>query len=373
MNTEEKEVLETHDIFWQGLANRDLDKRFSVCSDDITFFGTGQHEHAVGKEQYRMMNEIGLLQYPNPFEINIDWIKVRVIRHVACVECDTTWIKTMNGKPVKDFLRLSTILKKVDDNWEVIHVHGSEPDYRLQPGEFMTNETIFERNRDLERQVFERTKELFEEKQKSDNLLLNILPEKVAEELKTKGTADAKLYSHVTVLFTDFKDFTLMCEHLTPHEIVSELHECFKAFDNIMAKYNIEKIKTIGDGYLAVSGLPVSHDNHAIDIVNAALEIRNFIKERNPIKAENHLDIRIGVHTGEVVAGIVGIKKFAYDIWGDTVNIAARMEQNCIPGKVNISETTYDLIKNKFNCEYRGEIEAKHKGKLKMYFVELGI
>ncbi len=116
MTTEEEEVIATHDIFWQGLANRDLEKRFSVCADDVTFFGTGHHEHAVGKEQYREMNEIGKLQYPAPFEIHIEWIKVRVIRHVACVECDTIWIKDKKGKPEKDFLRLTTILKKKTTN-----------------------------------------------------------------------------------------------------------------------------------------------------------------------------------------------------------------------------------------------------------------
>lgn len=249
-------------------------------------------------------------------------------------------------------------------------MHGSEPDYRLQVGEYATNELIFERNRDLEKQVFDRTKELHEEKQKSDTLLLNILPEKVAEELKLKGTADAKLYSHVTVLFTDFKDFTVMCEHLTPHEIVSELHECFKAFDNIMEKNNIEKIKTIGDGYLAVSGLPLPNPDHAKQAVHAALEIRDYIRQRRALHGDKCFDIRIGVHSGEVVAGIVGIKKFAYDIWGDTVNTASRMEQNCEVGKVNISETTFALIKDHFDCQYRGEIDAKHKGKLNMYFAE---
>ena len=157
---------------------------------------------------------------------------------------------------------------------------------------------------------------------------------------------------------------------MTHQELVNELDECFKAFDNIIGKYNIEKIKTIGDAYLAVSGLPAPQVYHAENIVMAALEISAFMQERNKKLGDKTFRMRIGIHSGNVIAGIVGLKKFAYDIWGDTVNIAARMEQNSEPGKINISEATYELIKYKFNCTYRGEIEAKNKGKLGMYFVD---
>lgn len=207
-------------------------------------------------------------------------------------------------------------------------------------------------------------------KKQSDELLLNILPVEVAEELKAKGTADAKHFENVTVLFTDFKSFTTVTEDLTPQELVGELHTCFKGFDEIIGHYGIEKIKTIGDAYLAVCGLPMSDKNHAVNVVNAAIEIRDFIESRRHNLGERTFEIRIGINSGSVVAGIVGVKKFAYDIWGDTVNTAARMEQNSEAGKINISETTYELVKDKFICEYRGEIDAKNKGKLKMYFVE---
>ena len=208
------------------------------------------------------------------------------------------------------------------------------------------------------------------QKQHSENLLLNILPEEVAEELKQKGTADAKLFENVTVFFSDFVSFTTVSEKLSPQQLVNELHECFSAFDHIMYKYGIEKIKTVGDAYLAVSGLPTANPNHAQDMVNAALEIQQFILTREPKAPFGGLGaVRIGIHSGSVVAGIVGVKKFAYDIWGDTVNTAARMEQNGEAGKVNISEATYELVKDKFKTEYRGEIEAKNKGKLKMYFI----
>jgi adenylate cyclase len=211
------------------------------------------------------------------------------------------------------------------------------------------------------------------EKQRSDELLLNILPEEVAEELKEKGSADAKQFDEVTVMFTDFKGFTQISEKLTPKELVSEIDLCFKAFDNILTKYGIEKIKTIGDSYMCAGGLPVANKTHGEDVVKAALEIQQFMNQHS-IERKNSgkeiFEIRIGIHTGSVVAGIVGVKKFAYDIWGDTVNIASRMESSGEAGKVNISGTTYELVKDKFACSYRGKVQAKGKGEIDMYFVE---
>jgi adenylate cyclase len=226
------------------------------------------------------------------------------------------------------------------------------------------------RQEELEKEVLNRTAELIAQKQKSDDLLLNILPEEVAEELKEKGTSAAKYFDHVSVLFTDFVDFTKAGERMTPQQLVDELHTCFKAFDDIISKYSIEKIKTIGDAYLAVSGLPLSDTQHAVNITKAAIEIRAFIAERKQRLPNQSFNIRIGIHSGSVVAGIVGVKKFAYDIWGDTVNTAARMEQNSESGKINISQSTYDLIQNSFKCSFRGQITAKNKGELNMYFVE---
>jgi adenylate cyclase len=209
-------------------------------------------------------------------------------------------------------------------------------------------------------------------KKRSEELLLNILPEEVAEELKEKGSAEAKLIDEVTVLFTDFKGFTSMSEKLSAQELVKDLNECFSAFDRIMEKYGMEKIKTIGDSYMAAGGLPTPNTTHAGDAIKAAIEMRDFISQGKASKTAAGLpyfEIRIGIHTGPVVAGIVGVKKFQYDIWGDTVNTASRMESSGEVGKINISETTYRLVKDNFNCEYRGEIEAKGKGKVKMYFV----
>jgi len=214
--------------------------------------------------------------------------------------------------------------------------------------------------------------ELEQEKKKSDDLLLNILPKVTADELKETGTSEAKYFDSVTVVFTDFKGFTQLAEVLSPKELVKDLNECFSAFDRIMEAHGIEKIKTIGDAYMAAGGLPTVNTTHAVDAIKAALEMRDFVaqgKVRKQAAGLPFFEIRIGVHTGPVVAGIVGIKKFQYDIWGDTVNTASRMESSGEVGKVNISESTYHLVKNEFDCEFRGEVEAKGKGKMGMYFV----
>ena len=208
------------------------------------------------------------------------------------------------------------------------------------------------------------------ERKKSDKLLLNILPEEVTKELKERGATTAQHFDKVTVLFTDFVAFTQAGERMGSQALVGELHACFKVFDEIISKYGIEKIKTIGDAYLAVCGLPLTDDYHAEKVLQAAQEIRDFMVSRHKQLGDKTFEVRIGVHSGEVVAGIVGVKKFAYDIWGDTVNTAARMEQHSEAGKINISQTTYELVKDKFTCTYRGELAAKNKGKLEMYFVE---
>ena len=220
----------------------------------------------------------------------------------------------------------------------------------------------------LEKQVDERTFELQKEKQKTENLLLNILPHEVAEELKENGSSEAKYYDEVTVLFTDFVNFTQSSEKMGAEKMLVELNECFTAFDMIMEKHGLEKIKTIGDAYLAVCGLPTKNENHAHQTVLVALDIIDFIEERKKTNPDV-LDIRIGINSGSLIAGIVGVKKFAYDIWGDTVNTAARMEQNSEKGKINISESTYQLIKDDFSFEYRGKIHTKGKGEMDMYFV----
>lgn len=209
-----------------------------------------------------------------------------------------------------------------------------------------------------------------EEKQRSDKLLLNILPEETAQELKDKGRVEAKRYPSVTVLFSDFKGFTSYAENLSPEKLVQTIDYYFSQFDVIMEKYKLEKIKTIGDAYMAVGGLSLDNANQAKEMILAAQEMIAFVaKAKDDTITDATFDIRIGINTGAVVAGVVGTKKFAYDIWGDTVNIASRMETNSEPGRINISEDTYHLVKEHFNFEFRGKLAVKNRGELNMYFV----
>lgn len=210
------------------------------------------------------------------------------------------------------------------------------------------------------------------ERNKSDSLLLNILPAEVAAELKDKGKADARHYDEVTVIFTDFQAFTRISEQLTATELVETINECFSAFDRIVEKHGIEKIKTIGDSYMAAGGLPAPSNDHAVQVVSAALEMQAYMKsfsDKQRADGKTPFELRIGVHTGPVVAGIVGTRKFQFDIWGDTVNTASRMESASESGEVNISHNTWLLVNSVFETRYRGEVEAKNKGKLRMYFV----
>ena len=230
------------------------------------------------------------------------------------------------------------------------------------------NRELADRNGMIETQ----NKEIEAERNRAEGLLLNILPAAIAFELKEKGAATPKHYDAVSVLFTDFEGFTAIAATMPPEEVVKELNECFMKFDEIAEKYHLEKIKTIGDSYMCAGGLPIKNNTHPTDSVKAGKEILIFIDQRNQrLKGEGKppWPIRIGIHTGELVAGVVGKRKFAYDIWGDTVNVASRMETSSEAGQINISEATYKLVNDKFDCIYRGELEVKNKGKMGMYTV----
>lgn len=241
--------------------------------------------------------------------------------------------------------------------------------YELQVNNEQLELKVQQRTREIERQ-----KEIIETaKAQSDSLLLNILPDEIAEELKKFGKSYARKHNQVSVLFSDIKGFSFMAETLTPVKLVTQLDEVFGAFDNIIAKYDMEKIKTIGDAYMCACGLPLPDQENAIKAVKAGMDMQRFINEfglANKIQNLPVFEVRIGIHTGPLVAGVVGLKKFAYDIWGDTVNLASRMEQHSEAGKVNISGETYQLIKDQFRCTYRGRIETKSKPDVEMYFVD---
>lgn len=216
--------------------------------------------------------------------------------------------------------------------------------------------------------ISEQKEEILREKDKSDKLLLNTLPKKIVEELKMKGSADPEEFENVTIYFSDFVGFTKLSSELEPKFLISQLNEIFTAFDDIMEKHGCERIKTIGDAYMAVCGMPEPHNDHADRMIRAASEMLEYLEKRNEI-AEIKFVMRVGLHSGNVVGGIVGVKKYIYDVFGDSVNTASRMESNGEAGKINISEATYKILKDKYDFTSRKPLEVKGKGKMNMYFV----
>ncbi len=221
----------------------------------------------------------------------------------------------------------------------------------------------------IETQLKIKTKELEEEKNKTDELLHHILPKEIIRELKLNGSVSPRHYQMISILFTDFQGFRDISNSLPPSELVAELNEIFYSFDLIIEKYGLEKLKTLGDTYMIGGGLPKESNDHAVKVICAGLDMIEFLNKRN-INNDIKWLMRVGVNSGQVVAGVVGTNKFSYDVWGDTVNIASRMESNSQPGKINISGSTYELIKDYFICEYRGKLSAKGKGEIDMYFVK---
>ena len=191
--------------------------------------------------------------------------------------------------------------------------------------------------------------------------------------MKKFGKSYARLHGQVSVLFSDIQGFTSIAETMPPEDLINQLDESFRGFDRIVEKYGIEKIKTIGDSYMCASGLPTPMEDHAAVLINVALDMQEFMRGFNTLRKIQNLPefpTRIGIHTGPVIAGVVGITKFAYDIWGDTVNLTSQMEHNSAPGKINISGSTYELVKNNFKCTHRGKLPVKSKGEMDMYFVD---
>jgi adenylate cyclase len=224
----------------------------------------------------------------------------------------------------------------------------------------------------LEQIIYKRTEDMIIEKEKSENLLANVLPKNTASEIIEKGKATKIKYNFVTVLFSDIQGFTRIAEETNPEVLIDELDKFFFYFDSVVEKFGIEKIKTIGDAYMCAGGIPEKNRTNPVEVIMAALEMKQYmnrLKETSELEGMKYWDIRIGIHTGTVVAGVVGQKKLSYDIWGDTVNIASRMESSGEAGKINISGTTYEFVREFFTCEYRGKMPVKYKGELEMYFV----
>ncbi|HUX94162.1 MAG TPA: adenylate/guanylate cyclase domain-containing protein [Bacteroidales bacterium] len=235
------------------------------------------------------------------------------------------------------------------------------------------NYRFAQRQYHLEQIINERTEELVIEKEKTEALLANLLPKNTADELMSKGKATKIKYNFVTVLFSDIQGFTKIAEEMNPEVLIDELDKFFFTFDSVVEKFGIEKIKTIGDAYMCAGGIPEKNRTNPVEVILAALEMRSYMtmmKGSSEIEGMKYWDIRIGIHTGTVVAGVVGQKKLTYDIWGDTVNTASRMESSGEAGKINISGTTYEFVKEFFSCEYRGKMPVKYKGEIEMYFVQ---
>jgi len=228
-------------------------------------------------------------------------------------------------------------------------------------------------NLKLENLVSDRTADLVKAKEESEKLLANVLPKATADEIKSKGRASSQKFKMVTVLFSDIQGFTKIAEHTDPETLIDMLDTFYFEFDSVVEKYNIEKIKTIGDAYMCAGGIPNKNRTNPVESVLAALEMQQYMKNlqiESKAKNKNIWDLRIGIHTGPVIAGVVGHKKLSYDIWGDSVNIASRMESSGEIGKVNISGSTYELVRDYFICEYRGKMPVKYKGEIDMYFVK---
>jgi adenylate cyclase len=225
----------------------------------------------------------------------------------------------------------------------------------------------------LEQIINKRTEDLIVEKEKTENLLANVLPKNTASEIMEKGKATKIKYNFVTVLFSDIQGFTKIAEEMNPEVLIDELDKFFFHFDSVVERLGIEKIKTIGDAYMCAGGIPEKNRTNPVEVILAALEMQIYmtrLKEASQVQGMKYWDIRIGIHTGTVVAGVVGHKKLSYDIWGDTVNTASRMESSGEAGKINISGTTYEFVKDFFICEHRGKMPVKYKGELDMYFVD---
>ncbi len=221
---------------------------------------------------------------------------------------------------------------------------------------------------EMETQLKIKTRELEDEKNRTDELLHHILPDEIIKELKSNGIVNPRHFMNISILFTDFPGFTNIMNTLPPGDLVEELNDIFSSFDGIIENYGLEKLKTLGDTYMIGGGFPKISDDHAVKIVSAALDMMDFIMKRNKV-SKIQWRLRAGVNSGQVVAGVVGTNKFTYDVWGDTVNIASRMESNSEPDKINISGSTYEMIKEHFICRNRGKLNVKGKGEVDMYFV----
>ncbi len=382
MTSREEEVLHAFNTFWDTYAQRrngaaTINDLVPLFTGDVTTIGTGLHE--VGRSPEEVIQNFGddLKEVNTSVSLEYTYQNVRMLGPtVGLVEAEAIFILPVTGgMPLQFYVRFSCTFVQENGQWLLAHNHVSIPASEQDVGEAFPIDALRAKNNKLQELVTQRTRELEEktmllqgEKEKTEQLLYNILPKKIAHELMSTGKNVPARHERVSVLFTDFKEFTKIASTISPKELVTELNDIFYQFDDIIKSEQLEKIKTIGDSYMSVCGLPEVDTEHAIKCVRAAQQMLAFIEERNQRKSIQW-GMRIGIHSGPVVAGVVGNHKFTYDLWGNTVNLASRLESAGLVGKINISEQTYLLIKDDFSCEYRGKIQIKGREEVDMYLV----
>lgn len=370
------DVLNQFLMFWETWAKRPngvatIERLQTFFDEEITSFGTGLHE--IGRDINDVIRNFtdDFTEYKKEISIQFYYSDAVALSETVCLVKAEALISVDlddEGEVGKFHLRFSTIFKLKDERWLIQHNHVSMPASDQDHGEAYPLDALKAQNNKLQILVDEQIKLIATEKEKVERLLYNILPQKVAKELMEKGTTSPARFEEVSVLFTDFIEFTNIASIIPAKKLVKELNDIFFHFDDIVKEAGLEKIKTIGDSYMAVCGLPEEDEDHALKCVNAAQEMLKYLKQRNESSGIKW-KIRLGIHSGPVVAGVVGKQKFTYDLWGDTVNMASRMESSCEENKINISAYTYDLVRDQYPCNYRGKIEVKGKGAMDMYYV----
>lgn len=382
MEAKAGEIRSAFHDFWSIWAQRKTKRQtiqelILLLDEHVTAIGTGEHEEGHSYEQVVQNFKDDFNEIETPIALSFSYENVKVLAPTAgLVEAKATIsIPIQDDEPLNLDLRFSTVFVYKNDKWVLTHNHVSVPSDGQSEGQAYPIDKLKAINERLQRQVEERTKKIEEskkqlekEKARTELLLYNILPKVVAKELLSTGKTMPARHENTSVLFTDFVQFTQLAKNITARKLVAELNEIFYIFDDIVKAEKLEKIKTIGDSYMAVCGLPEANDDHALQCITAAQKMIAFLNERNE-KNDLTWKMRVGIHSGPVVAGVVGNHKFTYDLWGNTVNLASRLEGSGKAGMINISEQTYELIKEQVNCDYRGKIKVKGAHEMGMYFV----
>lgn len=382
MQSDSQALIQSFDTFWYMWANRQqgsatIDSLIPYFSTDITAIGTGAHEKGQNLQEVIKNFSSDFREIDSPIELHFTHKEAKVLAPTAgLVEAEGTVEIYLEADEKLSFsLRFTTIFVKHKEQWQISHNHVSIPYDGQGSGEAYPIDKIRARNERLEQLVEQRTAELQQttdqlllEKQRTTRLLHNILPITVADELMETGQVNPTVHEQVTVLFSDFVGFSRISEKIGADRLVEELNDLFSHFDDLVKAEGLEKIKTIGDSYMVVGGLPQPQQKHACRTIELGKNMLSYLQQRTH-KHTIDWQMRIGIHSGSVVAGVVGSHKFTYDLWGDTVNIASRLEQSSSPGRINISAATYQLIKTNVSCQYRGKVTVKGGKEIEMYYV----